>query len=297
MMIYQYIHKMSDAFDNFTWQWSGIVTKKADMEATQDIEQAYDSIAKYEWVKLATWSDIHLHNLYFSYEDSNHEQHILENISLHLQPWKKIALVGESGSGKSTILSLLRWLYDVDAVQVSIDGVWFDSLRVLAQAASLIPQEPEIFEQSIRHNVTMWLEFSDKVIRDVLAIACMDDVIREFPEWLDTDIKEKWVNLSGGQKQRLALARGLLLAKESDILLLDEPTSSVDSVNEVRIHGNIFNAYPDHCILSSIHKLHLLELFDEIVVLDEGRVVESWTLAELKKKWWMLVKMLDEYVV
>jgi ABC-type multidrug transport system fused ATPase/permease subunit len=175
-------------------------------------------------------------------------------------------------------------LYDVDAVSFDIDGVSYDNLHALAHSTSLIPQEPEIFEQTIRYNLAMGLDIADEQLWKVLDIAAMKETILQLPGGLDTDIKEKGVNLSGGQKQRLALARGLLMAEESDILLLDEPTSSVDSVNEVRIHEALFAAYPEKCIISSIHKLHLLELFDDIYVLNDGQVVERGTLSELQQK-------------
>jgi ABC-type multidrug transport system fused ATPase/permease subunit len=248
-------------------------------------------------IQLTNWSTISLQHLHFTYEDQWQHAHTLADISLDLHRGKNIALVGESGSGKSTLLSLLRWLYDVDAVQLDIDGDMYEDLHILASTTSLIPQEPEIFEQSIRHNITMWLDIADEKIWEVLRIACLDEVIQLFPWWLNTDIKEKWVNLSWGQKQRLALARGLLIAEWSTLLLLDEPTSSVDSVNEVRIHEQIFHSYPEVCIVSSIHKLHLLELFDVVYVLDAWRVVESWPLDVLQKKWWVLTQMLAEYQV
>ena len=99
-------------------------------------------------------------------------------------------------------------------------------------------------------------------------------MLERLPHGLKTDIAEKGVNLSGGEKQRLALARGIFAAKQSDILLLDEPTSSVDSMNELQIHRNIFRRFPDRCIVASIHRLHLLPLFDEVYVLENGRLIE-----------------------
>ncbi len=92
------------------------------------------------------------------------------------------------------------------------------------------------------------------------------------------------MNLSGGEKQRLALARGIFSIKENSLVLLDEPTSSVDGVNERAIYEGIFKAFPDKCIVSSIHKLYLLPLFDYIYILDNGVVVEEGTYKELKKK-------------
>jgi ABC-type multidrug transport system fused ATPase/permease subunit len=104
------------------------------------------------------------------------------------------------------------------------------------------------------------------------------------PEGLNTDIREKGVNLSGGEKQRLALARGILAAKNSSILLLDEPTSSVDAHNELLIYEQIFRTFHDKCILSSIHRLHLLDLFDYVYVMGQGQIVQQGTFEELRRQ-------------
>jgi ABC-type multidrug transport system fused ATPase/permease subunit len=100
-------------------------------------------------------------------------------------------------------------------------------------------------------------------------------VLARLPAGLKTDIAEKGVNLSGGEKQRLAVARGVFAARSSDIILLDEPTSSVDPVNELLMYEKIFSEFADRCIVSSIHRLHLLRLFDHVIVMQEGRIVEE----------------------
>ena len=111
----------------------------------------------------------------------------------------------------------------------------------------------------------------------------MEEVIENLPNGLDTDIREKGVNLSGGEKQRLALARGILAAKHSSILLLDEPTSSVDAYNEELIYKRLFERFNDRCIISSLHRLHLLEMFDYIYVISNGQIVQQGTLDFLIK--------------
>ena len=113
-------------------------------------------------------------------------------------------------------------------------------------------------------------------------MAQLENVVGRLPKGIDTGVLEKGVSLSGGEKQRLALARGLLAAKDSDILLLDEPTSSVDSINEIRIHDNIFREFKDKTIISSIHRLHLLDKFDYIYLLSKGKIVGEGTFEELK---------------
>jgi ABC-type multidrug transport system fused ATPase/permease subunit len=112
--------------------------------------------------------------------------------------------------------------------------------------------------------------------------AQLTDVVHQLPNGLQTNIQEKGVNLSGGQKQRLALARGILAAKSSDIILLDEPTSSVDPKTEIRIYERLFEACQGKAVVSSLHRLYLLSYFDYIYVLRAGRVAAHGTFAELK---------------
>ena len=110
------------------------------------------------------------------------------------------------------------------------------------------------------------------------------EVLNQLPNGLQSSIVEKGVNLSGGQKQRLALARGLFAAKESDIILLDEPTSSVDPKTELMIYEQLFEAFADKVVVSALHRLHLLKYFDYVYVMENGAVVSEGHLDVLKEK-------------
>ncbi len=121
--------------------------------------------------------------------------------------------------------------------------------------------------------------------RDILEVcdtAHFTEVIRLLPNGLQSNIQEKGVNLSGGQKQRLALARGILAAKSSDIILLDEPTSSVDPKTEVQIYEKLFEECKGKAIVSSLHRLYLLSYFDYVYVLQGGRIADEGTFTDLK---------------
>jgi len=298
-MLWQYIDKMRSAFENFTWQWNELMQMSTNYHTIDEITTTYH--ARPHSQNKLIFDDhhpFHIHNLTFSYLNQWVRKQVLKDISLDLIPWQRIALVGTSGSGKSTLMMLLRGLYPVDNVTLSIDNESFDTLEPLSHYASLIPQDPEIFEQTIRYNITMWLEADDATILEVCDKACFSEVLPHLPHGLDTDIKEKWVNLSGGQKQRLALARGLLMATESRLLLLDESTSSVDVHNEKLIYEQIFSSYPEKCIVASIHKLHLLPMFDRVYVVDQGTIQEQWSFNELlQKPQWILKKLRSEYQV
>jgi ATP-binding cassette subfamily B protein len=124
---------------------------------------------------------------------------------------------------------------------------------------------------------------SKSELERICKIVQFEEVVRQLPDELDTDIKERGVNLSGGQKQRLALARGVLAAKDSDIVLLDEPTSSVDPKTELIIYKRLFEEFNNKVVISSLHRLHLLRLFDYVYVMDQGRVVDEGSFEELLK--------------
>ena len=218
-------------------------------------------------------------DLTFRYEDKEHQPHLLDNIALHLERGRRIALVGESGSGKSTLLRILRGLHPPLTATVTLDGQPSD-LAALSGSSTLVPQDAEIFENTVRYNVTCGIA-DETGLDEAVERACLGPVLELLPNGLDTDIRERGVNLSGGQKQRLALARGLFAARDSSILLLDEPTSSLDPVTEAIVYDRIFAGLPDACIVSSVHRLHLLSRFDHIYVMDKGRIVEEGSFAEL----------------
>lgn len=297
-MIFQYMQELSNTFYNFAWQYSGAVQANANTKAVEDIIAEYKKIpAVLHLPPLQNRKIIAIHGLNFTYKDSHKRLHTIDSLDMTLHAWEKIAIVGESGSGKSTFLSLLRGLYDVKKVRVEVDGKKYNHLHVLSHNTSLIPQEPEIFEDTMRYNISVGLDVVDATVEKFSRMACFHDVVLSLPHEYETSIKEKWVNLSGGQKQRLALARWLLVSHDSDILLLDESTSSVDSINERKIYQNIFFAYPNKTIVAAIHKLHLLPMFETIYVFDQWKIIESWTFDELIQQGGRFAHMWEEYQV
>jgi len=112
----------------------------------------------------------------------------------------------------------------------------------------------------------------------------MNEVLTKLPNGLNTDIREKGVNLSGGEKQRLALTRGLFFSKGKDILLLDEVTSSVDAINERLIMEKILQHYKECCVICTVHRLHILDMFDNIIVMDNGHIVQKGHFSKLIKE-------------
>ena len=282
-MMYQYVERFKGVFYSLAWQYENVVRQSTDVRSIEPIMKAFESLGVLEQFddKHPLWKSITVQKLQFRYEDEHHQAHTLRDIRIDMARGKKIALVGESGSGKSTLLTLLRGLMDVDYAEVDIDGMPFSSIRILSSLTTLIPQDPEIFENTIAYNITAGVVGEKGEIEQAARLACFDQVVAGLPQRYETDIKERGVNLSGGEKQRLALARGIFAARDSSIVLLDEPTSSVDTGNELIIYKQLFEYFSDRCVISSIHKLHLLPLFDEVYVLVDGELVERGSFHEL----------------
>jgi ABC-type multidrug transport system fused ATPase/permease subunit len=282
-----FVNQFTSVFHDVAWQYTQIVQFNTDVQTARFIPEAYKEqhLPDEAPALPAGWKSISLQNINFSHKETYSAQDkssSLHNVSMMIERGKRIALIGESGSGKSTLMALLRGLYaPQEGVLVQVDGR-NGSMNSLAGSVTLFPQEPEIFENTIEHNITLGLPFEEQEIMEVCRTAQFDEVVNHLPKGLQSNIQEKGVNLSGGQKQRLALARGILAAKSSDIILLDEPTSSVDSKTEDRIYEKLFTEYKDKAVISSLHRMYMLVHFDYIYILQRGRIVDEGTFTELK---------------
>jgi ATP-binding cassette subfamily B protein len=282
-----YVNQFTSVFQSVAGQYTEVVQFNTNVQNASNITEAYEIQHRPDKPKHlpARWCNIEIRKLNFSHRvsyDDTFTPQSLHNLHLHIQKGKKIALIGESGSGKSTLLSLLRGLYHPgQETEFVVDGkiYAFDSF---SDSVTLFPQEPEIFENTIAFNVTLGLPFTNEEIMRVCDDAHFGEVIRQMPEGLLTDIREKGVNLSGGQKQRLALARGILAARDSEVILLDEPTSSVDPKTEAKIYNTLLKTFSDKAVISSLHRLHLLHQFDYIYILEKGRIIDEGSLENLQ---------------
>ncbi len=290
--VFQYFRQINDVFVRFAIYYQELIRARVDLHTVAPITEAAEALQKNHAPPIPpAWQRIELRELHFSYDEG--ERKTLADVNVTLPRGARIALVGESGAGKSSLLSVLRGIYPADA-QVTVDDAAGD-ITMLADCATLIPQDAEIFESTIAQNITMGVGDQETRMLRAAEIAEFAPVAAMLPVGFDTDIREKGVNLSGGQKQRLALTRGLFSAADSSILLLDEPTSSVDAATELKIFTNLFAAYPQTTIVASLHRLHLLPRFDYIYVLDAGRVVEEGAFATLIARGGTLKKLWDKY--
>ncbi len=224
---------------------------------------------------------IEFKNVEFSYNDKTE---VFKNLNLKIEPNKSVAFVGKSGQGKSTLLSLLSRLYDVNKGKILIDNVNIKDLSEdgLRDLVTVVPQTPYIFNTSIRENLTFIApDLTDEQMFEVCKKAQIHDFIINKEKGYDSLIGENGLILSGGQRQRLAIARALL--KNSRIILFDEATSALDNENQKKIQDVISNLTTDHTVLVVAHRLSTVVNCDEIVMLDEGKIIAKGTHKELMK--------------
>jgi ATP-binding cassette subfamily B protein len=283
-----YVNQFTSVFQDIAWQYTEIIRYNTEVQTARLIGKTYEQQHRPEASEdlPKVWQEIHISNLNFSHGeayDSEKGAHSLHGLDIRIRRGQRIAFIGESGSGKSTLLALLRGLYQPEeGTNVRIDGTTA-GIELLADQVTLFPQEPEIFENTIDYNITLGLPFEQHDILQVCETAHFADVVQKLPNGLESNIQEKGVNLSGGQKQRLALARGILAARSSDIVLLDEPTSSVDPKTEALIYDNMFAEFAGKAVISTLHRLHLLTKFDYIYILRDGYIVDEGTFSDLRR--------------
>jgi ABC-type multidrug transport system fused ATPase/permease subunit len=284
-IIYNSSDQLRKTFSSFAYLYSQMVSHRASVANAEELSENFIADKSNTNNHLPVkWNTVSIKDLSFSYHGKDNTDLHIDNVSMNLNKGERIAVIGESGGGKSTFLKLFRDLYHPKHIELIVDNQKtkknFTSIR---DSISLIPQDPEIFATTIRENITVGVDYSDNLIKKYTDIACFSDVINRLPHGLDSSIVEKGVNLSGGEKQRLALARGLLASKDKEIILLDEPTSSVDMTNELNIYQNIFSEFKEKTIISSIHRLHLLSLFDTIYFFKSGKIIASGSFSDLKE--------------
>lgn len=236
-------------------------------------------------------------NVSFSYTSKENNKPVLEDFNLSVWEGKKIALVGKSGCGKSTIMKLLCRQNEADAGEIYFYGNSFKNItpNQVREQLAIIAQESVIFPMSVSDNIRIGKpEASKEEIIEAAKKAGCHEFILELPKGYDTLLVERGDNLSGGQRQRIAIARAIL--KDARIILLDEPTSALDKETEKYVNETLLAISEHKTLITVAHRLNTIVDYDEVVVLENGKIVETGThtvLMNKKGKYW---KMYNEYM-
>jgi len=216
---------------------------------------------------------IEFENVSFSYNKK--QEPVLKDININLEPGRTLAIIGETGSGKTSLVNLILRLYDISGGKLKIDGSPIDRipLSTLRTSIGYVPQDSFLFSTSIRENIAFGVEkASIKEIEEAAKTAQIYDNIMDLPDGFDTIVGERGVTLSGGQKQRVSIARALI--KDPKILVLDDSLSAVDTDTEERILQGLKVIMKDRTSIIIAHRISSIKHADEIIVLDNGQIVE-----------------------
>jgi subfamily B ATP-binding cassette protein MsbA len=207
--------------------------------------------------------------------------HALHDISFSARPGTVTAIVGRSGGGKTSLVRLVPRFYEPSAGRITLDGVVLDQYRLddLRRQIALVGQRVMLFDDSVAANIAYGGEAGPEALRGVAEAANAWEFIERLPRGLDTPVGENGALLSGGQRQRLAIARAML--KDAPILILDEATAALDTESERLVQGALEKLMPDRTTLVIAHRLSTIEHADQVLVLDQGRLVEQGTHAQL----------------
>ncbi|MBD2595634.1 ABC transporter ATP-binding protein [Nostoc spongiaeforme FACHB-130] len=203
---------------------------------------------------------------------------VFDNLSIIIQPGQRVGLVGFSGSGKSTFVNLILRQFDPQSGQILIDGVDIQDMTqdALHSQISLIPQDPSLFHRTLIENIRYGrIDATDEAVIEAARQAYAHDFIAQIKEGYDSLVGERGVKLSGGQRQRIAIARVIL--KDAPILILDEATSSLDSITEKAIQDTLDSLMDGKTVIVVAHRLSTIAHLDRILVFDQGRIIEDGT--------------------
>ncbi|RWZ58687.1 peptidase domain-containing ABC transporter [Halobacillus fulvus] len=252
-------------------------TLKNNLERISDILE-HPSVDNSEpKIKLSSVESIEFENVSFKYPGQ--QEFVLRDINFTIHKGEKVAFVGKTGSGKSTIIGLLLGLYQPTSGKIYMNGIDSQDVNLenFQELMGFVPQEPFIFNKSIRNNILMNQDFSQEEVERVAKIAQIHEEIMQMPMQYETVVSESGQNISGGQKQRIILARSLI--NDPEAIILDEATSSVDNVTERSISSYFSNHHKTQIVIA--HRLSTIVNSDMIYLIENGTIVDQGTHDEL----------------
>ena len=290
-MVWEYSQQASTVVASIAAHFQTFARQHADYASANTIRDEFPPVVPSVGPSPATtWRRLAVRDLTFKHPASRSSGPALERLAFCLQRGKRYALIGASGSGKSTLLRVLAGLYPAERIGLTLDeGPTHVSppevAQILRSRATLIPQDSEVYEGTLGENLGLCQSVdgppSMQAYTGALEAACVTDFIEPTPIGLESSVAERAANWSGGQRSRVALARGILAAGGSALVLLDEPTASLDPATEARVYTHLFGLFADACVISSVHRLSLLSRFDEVLVMQEGRLAAQGAPEEL----------------
>ncbi|MGR5109093.1 ABC transporter ATP-binding protein [Vibrio jasicida] len=260
----------------FSWYSAKAALKR--INDLLELEEENRPVSKVNPFKENKEVDVKIEHVDFSY---NNENKVLDDLSLHIPAGKKVALVGASGGGKSTLIQLLIGVYRQNAGSIRFNDELTDdiSFEVIRDKIAVVLQQPILFNDSLRHNLTLGGDFDEMSLWRALEVAQLQDVISQLNHGLDTQIGRNGIRLSGGQRQRLAIARMVL--SNPQFVILDEATSALDTATEAALHKALTEFLRGRTTLIVAHRLSAVKQADLIYVLEDGRVTQTGTHGEL----------------
>lgn len=252
-------------------------------EECKQSEESYRPVAQGEGPVQSMQDGIRCEDVSFRYT-TEHED-ALKQINLYIPAGRMTAIAGRSGAGKSTLIDLLMGLMEPQQGTVKVDGASLTGERLLSWRNSIgyVSQEPFLFHTSIRDNLLLVKpEATEDELWEALAFAACDEFIRKLPQGLDTIIGDRGVRLSGGERQRVVLARAIL--RKPEVLILDEATSSLDTENEAKVQAALEKLKGKITLIVIAHRLSTIRNADQVVVVDDGRIVQQGEFSQLSRE-------------
>lgn len=279
VIVYGYIHNLVKNTGEIVDVYETILNAKSGIARMMSIFWAPTRIAYGQKQFPAAWDAITLSNASFTYRTGL--ESAVARVSCTIPHNARIGIVGKTGSGKSTFVKLLAGLFPLSSGEYRIGDVSYYDLSQDEQNRhiTLVLQETEIFNLTLGENITLMKDIPEERLAGALEIAQLTDVVAKLPDGLDTIVGEKGYHLSGGERQRVGIARAI--CRDSEILIFDEATSSLDTKTEKLIQHALETKLTQKTILLVAHRISTLENVDRIYVFDEGKIVEQGAFAEL----------------
>ncbi|WP_217532083.1 ABC transporter ATP-binding protein [Vibrio metschnikovii] len=260
------------------FSWYSAKAALARINTLLQLEEEYRPISKVNPFTQHQPVAVTLSQVNFSYDG---EKKVLDELSLTIPAGKKVALVGASGGGKSTLIQLLLGAYRADSGEIYFNGERCDDIgfEIIRSQIAVVLQQPILFNDTLRHNLTLGGDYDDASLWHALEVAQLQDVTLQLSQGLDTPIGRNGIRLSGGQRQRLAIARMVL--SDPKLVILDEATSALDTATEAALHRALSGFLKGRTTLIVAHRLSAVKQADLIYVLEDGRVSQIGTHGEL----------------